>query len=137
MGAPCLPRGWAIRLGKGSPSWAAILPEGSFLQSPGHICPHLLKPTPQPPGAGRSGGMLQRGQPHSVGVSAEEKGLAAPKAVRAGPGTRKVHDLQCWVPLGKGTYAPSLLPCHPIPSSFFLWTVCTCVCKHRGKVYLL
>lgn len=80
--------------------------------------------------------MLQRGQPHSMGVSAEEKGLAAPKAVRAGAGTRKVHYLQCRVPLGKQTYAPSLLPCHPIPDSFLLWTVCPCVCKHRGQVYL-
>lgn len=134
MGAPCLPRGWATCLGKGSPSWAATLPEGSFPQSPGHICPHLLKPTPQPPGAGRSGGMLQRGQPHSVGVSAEEKGLAAPKAVRAGPGTRKVHDLQCWVPLGKGTYAASLLPCQPTPTLSFFGR-CAHVCANTGDMY--
>lgn len=80
--------------------------------------------------------MLQHGQPHSVGVSAEEKGLAALKAVRAGAGTRKFHYLQCRVPEGKGTYASSLLPCYPTPDSFFLWTVCTCVCKHRGQVHL-
>lgn len=75
----------------------------------------------------------QKEGPHSVGVTAEEKGLAALKAVRAGAGARKVHYLQCRVPEGKGTYASSLLPGYPTPDSFF--GRCAHVCANTGDKY--
>lgn len=78
--------------------------------------------------------MLQRGQPHSMGVSAEEKGLVALKAVRAGAGTRKVHYLQCRVPLGSRLTPPPCCPVTPFPT-LSCFGRCAHVCANTGDKY--
>lgn len=87
-------------------------------------CPHPLQPMLLPPGGGRSGVTLQRDSPTPARVSIEEKGVAAPEAVKAGAGTKRqsvTHNPGCcW---GTGFIPP---PCCPVtPNPNFFGQVCT------------
>lgn len=125
---PLSARGWATpqeRLPKLS---LTTLPEGLLSLDASVLIFSNHRPSLQVPAG-------QRKDPTPVG-SAERRGWRPLKAVRAGAGTRKFHYLQCRVPEGKGLTPPSCCPVTPPPTLSFLWTVCTCVCKHRGQVHL-